>query len=47
MLHHFLCESILPLEIQIPSLHIALALEMTYEVKHRLPLQKLDVLDDK
>jgi len=38
---------VLPLEIQIPSLCIALAIEMTDEVKYRLRLQELETLDDK
>ena len=41
------CEIILPLEIQIPSLHIALIIEMIDEKKHQLRLQKLKALDDK
>ena len=36
-----------PLEIQIPSLRVALTIEMTNEEKHRLRLQKLEALDDK
>jgi len=39
--------SVLPLEIQIPSLFIALAIEMTNEKKHRLRLQELEALKDK
>ena len=39
--------SLLPLEIQNPSLRIVLAIEMTYEDKHRLHLQKLEALKDK
>ena len=35
------------LEIQIPSLRIALTTEMTNEEKHRLRLQELEALDDK
>ena len=41
------CEAILPLEFQIPSLHVALRMEMTNEEKHRLRLQELEALDDK
>ena len=41
------CEAILPLEIQIPSLYVALTMEMTNEEKHRLWLQELGPLDDK
>jgi len=37
------CEVVLLLEIQIPSLRIAL----TTEMKHRLRLQELKILDDK
>ena len=40
------CEVILPLEIQIPSLRVALTTEMTNK-KHRLRLQELEGLDDK
>ena len=41
------CEAVLPLEIQIPSLRVALTAEMTNEEKHRLQLQELEALDDK
>ena len=41
------CEAVLPLEIQIPSLRVALTAEMTKEEKHRLRLQELEALDDK
>jgi len=41
------CEVVLPLEIQIPSLRVALTAEMTNEEKYRLRLQELEVLDDK
>ena len=41
------CEAVLPLEIQIPSLHVALTTEMTNEEKHQLRLQELDALDNK
>ena len=37
----------LPLEIQIPSLRVALTAEMTTEEKHRQRLQELEALDDK
>ena len=40
------CEAVLPLEIQILSLHVALTTEMTDE-KYRLRLQELEALDDK
>jgi len=41
------CKVVLPLEIQIPSLHVTLTAEMTNEEKHRLRLQELEALDDK
>ena len=41
------CEAILSLEIQIPSLRVALTAEMTNEEKHRMRLQELEALDDK
>ena len=41
------CEAVLPLEIQISSLRVALMAEMTNEEKHRLRLQELEALDDK
>ena len=41
------CEVVLPLEIQIPSLRIALTAKMKNEEKHRLRLQELEALDDK
>ena len=41
------CEAVLPLEIQIPSLRVALTAEMTTEEKHRQRLQELEALDDK
>ena len=41
------CEAVLPLEIQIPSLRVALVTEMTNEEKHQLRLQELEALDDK
>jgi len=40
-------EAVLPLEIQIPSLRVALATEMTDEEQHVLRLQELEALDDK
>ena len=40
-------EAVLPLEIQIPSLRIALATEITDEEQHILRLQELEALDDK
>ena len=41
------CEAVIPLEIQIPSLRVALATEMIGEANHRLRLQELEVLDEK
>jgi len=41
------CEVILPLEIQIPSLCVALTMEMRNEEKHRLWLQEVEALGDK
>lgn len=41
------CEAVLPLEIQIPSLRIALANQMTIAENDRLRLQELEVLDVK
>ena len=41
------CEIVLPLEIQIPSLHVALASRMVGEEKQQLRLQELEALDDK
>ena len=41
------CEAVLPLEIQIPSLRVALTAEMTTEEKHRQRLQELEALDGK
>ena len=41
------CEVILSLEIQIPSLRVALTTEMINEEKHRMRLQELEALDDK
>ena len=37
----------LPLEIQILSLHITLAIELTHKDKHQLCLHELEALDDK
>ena len=39
------CEAVLPLEIQIPSLRVALTTEMTTEEKHRQRLQELEALE--
>ena len=41
------CEVVLPLEIQIPTLRIALALDMTNKDKHQSRLQELESLNDK
>ena len=41
------CEAVLPLEIQIPSLRIALATKMTEADNDRLRLQELEALDEK
>ena len=41
------CEVVLPLEIRIPSLRVALITRMMDEEKHRLRLQEVEVLDDK
>jgi len=40
------CKAVLPLEIQIPSLRVVMATEMTNE-KYQLRLQELEDLDDK
>jgi len=40
------CEAVLPLEIRIPSLRVALTVEMANE-KHQLRLQELEALDEK
>ena len=37
------CEAVLPLEIQISSLRVALTAKMTYEETHRLRLQELEI----
>jgi len=42
-----MCKAVLSLEIQIPSLRVALTTEMTNEEKYRLQLQELEALDDK
>lgn len=41
------CEAVLPSEIQIPSLHIGLVLDMTTEYNHKLHLRVLEVPDQK
>ena len=41
------CEAVLPLEIQIPSLRVAIATGLTDEEKHERRLQELEALDDK
>ena len=41
------CEAVIPLEIQIPSLRIALMTKMTEGDNDRLHLQELKVLDEK
>jgi len=41
------CEAILPLEIQISSLRVALATKMMNEEKHRMRFEGLEALDDK
>jgi len=41
------CEAVLPLEIHIPSLRVALTTKMADGEKHRLRLQELEALDDK
>jgi len=40
-------EVVLPLEIHIPSLRVALTTEMINKEKHRLRLKELEALDDK
>ena len=40
-------EAVLPLEIQIPSLRVALTTKMADKEKHQLRLQELEALDDK
>ena len=41
------CKAVISLKIQIPSLRVALAIEMTDEDNHRLRLQELEALDEK
>ena len=41
------CEAVLPLEIQIPSLCIALATGMTTEEQHQKCLEELEMLDER
>ena len=41
------CEAVIPLEIQMSSLRVALATKMTKEDKDHLRLQELEVLDEK
>jgi len=41
------CEAVLPLEIHILSLRVALTTRMADEEKYRLRLQELEALDDK
>jgi len=41
------CEAVIPLEIQMPSLRVALATKMTKEDNDRLRLQELEALDEK
>ena len=41
------CETVLPLEILIPSLRVALTTRMMDEEKYRLRVQELKVLDDR
>src|SRR5438270_14003260 len=41
------CKAVLPLEIQIPSLRIAITSSMTEEEKHKQRLAQLEELDDK
>ena len=41
------CEAVIPLEIQILSLRVALVTQMTDEDNHRLRLQELEALDEK
>ena len=47
ILFGYRCEVVLPLEIQISYLCVALTTEMTNKEKHRLRLQELEALDDK
>ena len=41
------CEAVIPLEIQMPSLRVALITKMTTEDNDRLRLQELEALDEK
>ena len=41
------CEAVIPLEIQMPSLRVALMTRMTKEDNDRLRLQELEALDEK
>ena len=41
------CEAAIPLEIQMPSLRVALMTRMTKEDNDRLRLQELEALDEK
>ena len=41
------CEAVLPLEVQIPSLRIALTTQMTTEEQHQKRLEELEMLDEK
>ena len=41
------CEAVIPLEIQISSLRVALATQMSDEDNHQLRLQELEALDEK
>ena len=41
------CEAVIPLEIQMSSLRVALTTKMTDEDNHQLRLQELEALDEK
>ena len=41
------CEAVIPLEIQMPSLRVALTTKITLEDNDRLRLQELEALDEK
>ena len=41
------CETVIPLEIQMPSLRVALMTKTTTEDNDRLRLQELEALDEK
>ena len=41
------CEAVIPLEIQMPSLRVALITKITSEDNDRLRLQELEALDEK